>query len=439
MMVAEVVIVGGGTAGVAAAIAAARAGARTLIVERLGSLGGTQASGWVTPMMPNYLGDFKLDRGVNLEILARQTAEQPPSAEVAHGDVWYDPILLARVLDDLVQEAGAQCLFDATLISVQREGSRLRSIEVMTRGGAIRIEARAFVDAGGDAPLSTLAGAEIMTGDDETGEHQPMTLRFSMGGIDLAQAAAGHPGFFRFRQGGYLEAGFKELKESPFGGMVQSAIDAGILEQDDLGYFQCFTVVGRPGELAFNCPRLAGFDPLDPFQLSEAYRAGRQKIERIARFMRWGFQGFANAYISVVAPLIGIRESRRVVGEVVLTADDHLSCRKFPDAIARNRYPIDIHRRVGVDMRRFPEGEWHDIPYRCLVARGLDNLWMAGRCLSADFVAQSAVRIQPVCRSMGTAAGAAAALAAKHGWAARDVPYAELLPHLDLELPSSVA
>lgn len=431
----DVVVCGGGTAGAVAAIASAREGARTIVVERYGALGGTQTQGWVTPMMPNYLGDFKLDRGVNLEVVGAQAAEQPPGGSLAHGDVWYDPLGLALVLDRLAAEAGVTCLFDATLCAAEVEGGRVRSVSLMTHGGAATLEGACFVDCTGDATLCHLAGARTMGGD-ATGEHQPMTLRFTMGGIDLERARTENPGLFRLDEPGFLEAGFKEMEESAFAERVRGGVARGALDVGDLGYFQVFTMNGRPGELAFNCPRLAGFDPLDPLALSRAYAVGRAKVARIAAFVREEFAGFERAYVSAVAPLIGIRESRRVVGEYVLTGEDHAACRKFDDAIARNRYPVDIHLVRGVDLRPLPAGEWHDIPYRSLTVAGFENLWVAGRCASADFVAQSAIRIQPVCRSMGQAAGVAAALASLRGWSSRDVPYGELAARLDLSLPS---
>jgi hypothetical protein len=264
-----------------------------------------------------------------------------------------------------------------------------------------------------------------------------MTLRFMMGGLDLETLAATWPWLFRFNQNGHLEAGYMEAQEGPLGPTIAEAIARGVLEPEDLGYFQVFTMNGRPGELAFNCPRIAGLDPLDPFELSEAYRVGRAKIARVAAFVRGWFPGCEEGYVSGIAPLIGIRESRRVVGEYVLTAEDHASGAKFDDVVARNRYPVDIHLKTGVDFRPYAPGEWHDIPYRSLVVRGFENLWVAGRCLSADFVAQSAVRIQPVCRSMGEAAGAAAALCARSGRAAAQLPYRDLEPYLDLALPET--
>jgi len=430
----DVVVVGGGTSGAAACIAAGRLGAKVLVIEQLGSLGGTQANGWVTPMMPNYLGDFKLNRGVNLDIVNKQATLQPSAADTPHHDVWYDPIMLGYVLDQLAIEAGVECLFNATIIDARVSGGKIEAVEVATRGGRMWIEAETFIDATGDAELSRLSGAELMGGNDE-GEHQPMTLRFTMAGIDVE---AMRTGFSKWgiNQPEHIELGFAEAKEAPvLGDWVKTAVAAGVLEEDDLGYFQFFTMNGRPGELAFNAPRIAGLDPLDPFELSRAYQVGRAKIFRISKFMLRYFPGCSESYVSGIAPLMGIRESRRVVGDYILIADDHASCRKFPNPITRNRYPIDIHLRVGLDFRRIPPGEWHDIPYQCIVVKGFDNLWVAGRCLSADFVAQSSARIQPVCRSLGEAAGIAATLCARGGYASRELLYAELAPHLDLSLP----
>lgn len=434
-MTYDVIVVGGGTAGTAAAIAAGRTGAQTLVVEQLGSLGGTQSNGWVTPMMPNYIGPFKLSRGVNLDIIQAQAALQPAGG-LEHGDEWYDPTLLALVLDQMAEEAGVHCLFNASVIEAKSENGRVRAIHVAARGGALWLEGKTFIDATGDGELSALAGAELMGGN-EDGIHQPMTLRFSMGGIDLERATPHLAPHLRINRDGYLEAGFGEAKDGSMGDLVRQAIERGTLAEDDLGYFQFFTVNGRHGELAFNAPRISGLDPLDPFQMSRAYQVGRAKIFRIARFMVESFPGFENAFVSVIAPLMGIRESRRVVGEYILTEEDHLDCVKFFDAVARNRYPIDIHLKTGIDYRKFPPGEYHDIPYRSLVVKGFDNLWVAGRCLSATFVAQSAVRIQPVCRAMGEAAGVAAALCAKSGLRAAQLPYEELQPHLDLSVPET--
>jgi hypothetical protein len=256
-----------------------------------------------------------------------------------------------------------------------------------------------------------------------------------MGNIDFARFRPFATPFLRANTEHFMECGYNDARNSPMAPLVQAAVDEGILEEDDLGYFQIFTVNGRPRELAFNCPRVADLDPLDPFALSRGYQIGRRKVFRIAELMRRKFAGCEDAFVSVVAPMIGIRESRRIVGEYVLTEDDHQTCRKFEDAVAHNRYPVDIHLKTGTDFRNFAPGEWHDVPYRSLVVKGFDNFWVAGRCISATFVAQSSVRIQPVCRATGEAAGAAAALALKGRHTALGLPYRLVLGTLDLDAP----
>jgi hypothetical protein len=429
----DVVVCGGGTAGAVAAISAARAGAKTAVFDSLSSLGGTQAHAYVTPLMPNHIDGFSLSRGLNLEILEAQN-QLRPKGDLDKGEEWYDPTSLGLVLDRLALEAGVTCLFNATLVHVSDAERKVLSVEVMARGSKLTLEGKCFMDCTGDAELSTMAGAEVMAGN-EKGEHQPMTLRFFMGGVDIAALRATEASILRLNTPDYVECGYHDAAEGALGSRVARAIEDKILEVGDLGYFQFFSVNGRPGELAFNTPRISGLDPLDPYEISRAYQIGREKIYRIEQFLKNYVQGFARAYVSAIAPLIGIRESRRVVGDYVLTEDDHQSCRKFEDVVARNRYPVDIHLKTGTDYRKFPPGEWHDIPYRSLVVKGFDNLWVAGRCLSADFVAQSAVRIQPVCRAMGEAAGIAAALCAKSGSSSRRLPVETLQALLDLRVP----
>jgi hypothetical protein len=431
----DVIVCGGGTAGAAAAIKAGRLGARTLVIDQMNGLGGTQSMGWVTPMMPNYLGDEQLVGGINRDIQA-QHAELSPQTDFANAQVWYNPVMLALALDRLAEEAEVTRLFGSFLVGAHTVGQRIESIRVTCKGDSATkdLSAEIFIDATGDADLAHLAGAPTVSGD-SSGVNQPMTLRFALGGVNISAVG----GFFgdsaKPNTRDFLSVGFAEAKNSVIGNLVRRAIESKVLGEDDLGYFQFFTMLGRPGELAFNCPRIAGFDPLDSFSLSKATSQGREKIYRIFDFCKRFLPGFENSYISVVAPLMGIRESRRIVGKYILTEEDHQGCRKFEDAIARNRYPIDIHLASGgVELRKLPPDDYHEIPYRCLLPIGVSNLLVAGRCLSATFVAQSSVRIQPVCRAMGEASGAAAALCSKSGVLPGDLDYELLRPHLDFSV-----
>ncbi|HAE39860.1 MAG TPA: hypothetical protein DCG57_14715, partial [Candidatus Riflebacteria bacterium] len=186
------------------------------------------------------------------------------------------------------------------------------------------------------------------------------------------------------------------------------------LQESDGNYFQIFTVPGRPGELAFNCPRISDMtDGTNVDHLSSAMRKGRQAIRRYVEFCRRFLPGCDNSYLSCSAAIAGVRETRRIVGLYQLTTEDVLAARKFDDAVARCNYPVDVHRDPGEEgggLTHIPEGEYYEIPYRCLVPEQVDNLLVAGRCLSATFEAQASTRIQPVCRALGEAAGLAAAL-----------------------------
>lgn len=433
----DVIVCGGGTAGAAAGIKAARLGAKTLIVEAMSALGGTQTMGWVTPMMPNYIEGEQLSRGLNLDIQAAH-AGLSPETDYPNAQVWYNPIALGLALDRLATQAGAERLYYAMAVRAEKQGSLVEAIDVAVRGpqALLRLSAKVFIDCTGDATLTRLAGAEVVSGD-ETGTNQPMTLRFTLGNINISRVAEYFGDDARPNDPGFVSVGYADAKDSRLREVVLSAITDGLLRDDDLGYFQFFTILGRANELAFNCPRLTGYDPEDPLSVSKALEQGREKVFRIAEFCKARIPGFEDSYVSAIAPLIGIRESGRVVGDYTLTEEDHQTCRKFEDSIARNRYPIDIHLASGgVELRTLPPNDYHEIPYRCLLPQGLDNVLVAGRCASATFVAQSSIRIQPVCRAMGEAAGAAAALCAKKGMTTRQLQYVELAAHLDLSNPA---
>ena len=201
--------------------------------------------------------------------------------------------------------------------------------------------------------------------------------------------------------------------------LFRQAVADGVLRESDGNYFQVFSMAGRPGELAFNCPRIsAEVDGTDPFHLTRAQITGREITQRYLAFCRRYLPGCEDAYLVFTAPMVGVRESRRIRGEYYLTVEDVLGGRKFADAICRNNYPLDIHRDPKDEkpsLVKLPPGEYHEVPYRCLVPLGVDQLLVAGRCLSASFEAQSSVRIQPNCRAMGQAAGLAAALSLQQG------------------------
>jgi len=196
--------------------------------------------------------------------------------------------------------------------------------------------------------------------------------------------------------------------------LFREAVQTGVIEEEDAVYFQLFSMPGRPGEAAFNCPRITkrvrGHSVED---LTYAQIVGRQKIRRLAEFCRRYLPGFGNAYIAQTAPMVGIRETRRIIGEYIFTGEDVERAAKFPDAIARGNYPRDVHQpkgKKGVDYGEPKAGDYYEIPYRSLIPKNVENLLVVGRCISASFEGQSAMRVQGIIRTIGEAAGYAMAI-----------------------------
>lgn len=421
----DVIVAGGGTAGAIAGIAAARAGARTLVVEALGSLGGTGTNAQVTPLMRNVSSGINLNRGLTDELKHRLIERGDGAVDPGGNDNWFNPEGMKYVLERMLIEAGGEILYHTHFVAPELDGRRVTAAVVHNKDGLTRLEANAFVDATGDADLAVRAGAPFDAGELDTGLHQAMSLRFTLAGADLERLAA------FLREHGQAQDSPRFLhfwmvwgKNSSLEPLFRRAVADGVLLERDGDYFQGFSVPGRPGEISFNCPRLAPDinDGADAWQLSRAQTDGKEAIERLLGFCRRYLAGCERAYLGSYAPMVGVRETRRIRGEHVLTLEEILGCARFDDAICRNHYPVDIHTPRGKklyherdgDLPYFRPDAYHEIPYRSLIPLGLENVLVPGRCASATFEAQSAIRVQQNCHSMGEAAGLAAA------WVARD-------------------
>lgn len=430
----DVIIAGGGTSGAIAGIAAARAGANVLIIEAQGSLGGTGTNAWVTPLMRNVSAGENLNRGLTDELKARLLARGDGATDPNGNDNWFNPEGMKFVLEQLLTEAGGNVLYHTHVIQpllqphhqqTPNDLQRITELIIHNKGGLQALKASVFIDATGDADLATLAGVPMHEGD-EDGLHQAMSLRFTLAGIDTAQLR-----HFLNKHGQWQDStDFLHFwmvwgKNSTLEPLFTKAVTAGILLERDGDYFQGFSVPGRPGEISFNCPRIKAElnDGTDPWQLSAAQTDGRQAIDRLTHFCREYLTGCENAYIGTVAPMVGIRETRRIEGEYTLTVEDILDCARFPDSICRNHYPLDIHSVKGADKLLherdgrapyFAKDAYHEIPFRCMLPKGISNLLVPGRAASSTFEAQSSIRVQQNCHTMGEAAGIAAAWAAHY-------------------------
>jgi hypothetical protein len=418
---ADVIVVGGGSSGVAAAISAARSGAKTFLIEKNGYLGGTATASLVTPMMPNQSKGENLTSGIYQEVLDGLAQKYGGAERFSDNNPgWVNPELLKTYLDEVCQAAGVKIYFNLEVIDVVRQGDQIQKLICFFNGEKPEFQASQYIDASGNADLSHLAGIPMLS---DPGR-QAMTLRFLMGNIDLERLAH------------WIESVDPEMKNSavyhhPNGHWMLSTahtldgpgwvlrpyfeegIAEGLITPAEAAYFQIFSVPGMPGVVSFNCPRIetdTPLDPLNPEHIQYAYIKGREQVVKTVNFCKAKLPGFEDSFLMQVAPQLGIRESRRIRGRYILTDEDILACRKFPDeSVARSSYPIDIHQASpNADkggLQKLREGDYYEIPLRSLQPEGVENMLAVGRCISASFVAQSSLRIQAVCWAMGESAG----------------------------------
>jgi len=421
----DIIVVGGGTAGSVAAIAAARAGLKCLLIEQFNSLGGSQTMALVTPTMSACVEGRSCACSISKEIVQRLLACDGAAKE---NPDWFDPQAMKIVLEEILLESGADVLFDSSLADAAKEGSRLTHAIVLGRSGLSAYKAKTFIDCSGDATLALASGVEIESGGPD-GFNQAISLRFELSGVDIASFSSflKSVGFKSCCEYPLLHAAYRHGFSDAFDELVSKGKNDGLLTDMDLSHFQIFSIPGRPGSVSFNSPELGKSEnAIDPAFTSERQREAKRSISRIANFMRRRMPGFDKSRIGEIAPLLGVRESRRIVAERQLTKEDIYSFRKFEDGIVASNYPLDIHGgnqfEKTATYAKVPKSEaYWEIPYRALVPKGADNLLVAGRCAGFDFFAQSAARVQHSCRAMGQAAGIAAAIAAKEAIPFREV------------------
>ena len=429
----DVIVVGGGPSGCTAAAAAAREGAKTLLIESSGALGGSGTSALVPAWCPFSDKQKLVYRG-----LAEKVFEQS-KAGMAHVDpkamdwVPIDAERLKRVYDALVIDAGAHLLFNTVLSSVERnEQGNVTTIIVTNKAGMSAFKAGVYIDCTGDADLSAGAGAEFDKGDGK-GELMPATHCFLLTNVD------DHAYRHLYGNGGRLHAG---NRESP----IYKIIDSGRYPLIPDAHI-CNNTVG-PGTVGFNAGHIWNVDNTDPESVSKALVQGRKMAEQFRNALaEFCPEAFGNAFLVSTGSQIGIRETRRIIGDYVLTLEDYIARQSFADEICRNSYFIDVHHAASIAKQNVAErkeglenalhygpGESHGIPYRCLIPKGLRNVLVAGRSISCERIVQGSVRVMPVCLAMGEAAGVAAATAAlNHGGDTRAVDSNQLRQRLKEE------
>ena len=402
----DLIVVGGGQAGCAAALAGARDGLSVLLVEAAGALGGSATNCLVNPFMPysttieenGEKKDIALSDGLFTEI--HDALNEDGLYSEARSWIAFNEESLKVILDRKMAEAGVRVLFHATLCGVRTEGRRLVSASFATVGGVLTFEAGTFIDATGDATLSVYAGVPCRLGRPADSLCQPMTLCFRVCNVDTEDFWKHHKEINDLYKKLQAEGKIKNPRENVlvFGTRI-------------------------PGVLHFNTTRVVKHDPTDAFSVSEAEAIAREQVLEMVRFLKSNFDCCRNAYLVSTAASIGVRESRMIEARHVLDQDEIVAGTHFDDGIAAGNYDIDIHSPDGSGTSHyyFPAGVYYTIPYRSLLPKDFDNLVVAGRCIGATHEAQASIRIMPICICIGEAAGTAAALAKKAGVAAADV------------------
>jgi FAD dependent oxidoreductase len=432
----DVVVAGGGPAGINAAIAAGRAGSKTLIVERYGFLGGMSTVALVYPWMTFHTESGKqVIKGIAQEIIDRlidcggSPGHLRDTVGFTNTVTPYHPEKYKLLALELLEEAGVEVLVHSFVDKVEVENNKISSINITTKSGPIHVSAKQFVDTTGDADIAYLAGAPCLKGRDSDNKTQPMTMKFRMRGVDLTKVKEemkANPSNF------YKKTPVNELDELPLTGVqgfYKEWNESGVpINRDQVLFF----AGPEEDEVLVNCTRVQGLDGTDVFDLTEGEKEGRKQVLMMAEFLQKKIPGFEKASISAVGSQIGIRETRRIDGEYALTIQDVISGKKYEDTIALSGYPIDIHDPTGKGVQANDiEGDGsYGIPYRCLIPKEIENLLVGGRCISTTHEALATTRLTPSCMATGQAAGTAAALSIQENVSPKDLDVDKLKTYL---------
>jgi ribulose 1,5-bisphosphate synthetase/thiazole synthase len=425
----QVLVVGGGVAGTAAALAAARTGARTLVIERGGFVGGTGTAA----LMSLYTLPYEHVHGISREIVDAM-AEQ--GAAVRGAVVPFDPECFKRVALSKLQAAGAELLFHSWSVGAIVEGRRVRGVIIENKSGRQAVLADVVIDASGDGDVAVAAGAESVIGREADNKMRPMSLIARMGPVDvraIGRYRDAHPEEFSPDPGhNIFDLPQRLVRLDGFFKIMRSGRDRGLIDAN-IHYLRLYGITGETGDLYVNSTRVYGVDGTSGADLSRAQQDCMHQNEALARFLRAEIPGFEDAEIRETAVSIGVRETRRIVGDHVLGIEDCGAGRRFPDAIAT----AVAHMVPGVELHSPDGGEGdsddpyvtglvlpfseYSIPLGCLLPRSLDGILTAGRCISQTHEADGWTRGQPIMMQVGEGAGTVAAMAALDGVEPRDV------------------
>ena len=425
----DVLVIGGGPAGFGAAVASARGGADTILIERNAMLGGMATTGLVGPFMTCYDDDCteQIVKGIFDELCLR-TEEKGGAIHPSKVDGMttyssyyirshchvtpYLSEILALTMDEMALEAGVKLLYNVQVVDAIREGNRITGVIAAMKEGLAIFRAKTFIDCTGDADVAYFAGAPTWSGDKANGLMQPATLFFEMGGLDR-ETFVGE--LERRKNAGELGI----PAHNCWSWYLEEARKNGDwnIQRDEIGNYE-MPVTNR---WKMNCTRIPGIDATKTEDVTSGLIEGRKQVQEVMNFMRKYVPGCENAELVQVASALGIRETRHIVGKYELTISDIMEQKHFDDAICTFAYAVDVHDASGSGGRLQEVNHYYTIPFRCMVPVECENLLVSGRSICGSSEAAASYRVMPCCIALGEAAGTAAALGLKAGCEAADV------------------
>lgn len=456
----DVIIAGGGPAGIMAALASARVGADTLIIERNGFLGGAATNSVLGPISPFHFGDEQVINGIPQEFMDELIRVHGSTGHLKALDPYgsgaylgfYDREKYKYVAEEMLLKAGVHLYYHGFISQVKKEGNRVTGVTAITKAGTREFGCKILIDASGDGDAAVLAGAEYVYGNEHTGKAQPGSAMFEMADVDTDKVydyIYENPGDFewmsdlvpireysdRLKQHYFVAQGFKKL--------VKRAVEAGDLH---FGRDSVIVLNGiHPGSIHFNATRVSGYDSSNPEEKAISEIEGRRQIESVSEFMIKYVPGFEKSYVSVTSNEVGVRETRHIKGLYTLTGKDAGEGRKFEDVVSRGYFPMDIHNPDGASgyTQGNQGGCWidlkdtYDIPMRCLIPLGIDGMVLSGRCISGTSEAHGSYRTQGGIMGIGQASGVLAGLCALQGIQPKDMDVQQVQKKL-IEFGASV-
>lgn len=422
---AEVLVVGGGPSGILAALAAARNGAKTTIVEANAFLGGIAAIGLGMPIN-NTAPAGKDHGGYTTEFINTLCATGPDQALVTKAPlwgkhIWSDPELVKLKAFEILKDAGVKILLHAMVVGALTDKETLKGAIFEAKGGRFAIQSRTLIDCTGDADVAAYAGAAFEMA--QKSQMQSSSILFVMGNVERSRSDPGRIGL----------ADHGKTDDKEWNDLVSWARKEKMLASLPEGLrIWWYKEAIRPNTALFNITRVGGFNWVNVEDLTAAEYLARKQMAELADFLRKCVPGFEESYILQSSPWLGVRESRRIVGIYKITEDDVANLRKFPDGMVRCDNPFDDVLPGGkpIPLEPIIEGGWFHIPYRAMVPKVIDGLLVAGRSISTTHKAQTAVRAMGTCMAMGEVAGTAAAIANKQNLTFREIPVDKLLTRL---------